>query len=92
MWNCEKNVHETEIYNSDGFTLFIKLFIISEKEISLYDLLSINPRCHLFTTHIAVVASKLIALLITPAMCLVLNSNLMHLFEITRLSPVPIGR
>lgn len=37
MWNCEKNVHETEIYNSDGFTLFIKLFIISEKEISLYD-------------------------------------------------------
>lgn len=45
------------------------------KKFSLCDLLLISPCCHLFTTRIAVVASKLIALLITPTVCLVLNQS-----------------
>lgn len=57
VWNCKKSAHEMEMHYSGGFTLPTKLFILSEKEIklSLYDLLLIKPRHHLFTTHTAVV-------------------------------------
>lgn len=61
VWNYKKSAHQMDTHYSGGFTLSTKLFILSEKEIklSLYDLLLINPCCHLFTTHTAVVASEL---------------------------------